>query len=69
MEMREVDVELFEDNPDEFIRRDLEGSDMDTRRRAACDLVKGLSRHFEEKITIIFGSYVQGCVALMVILH
>ena len=59
MEMRESDVELFEDNPEEFIRRDLEGSDMDTRRRAACDLVKGLSRHFEQKITQIFGVYVQ----------
>jgi len=59
MEMRESDVELFEDNPEEYIRRDLEGSDVDTRRRAACDLVKGLSRHFEEKITQIFGSYVQ----------
>ena len=35
MEMRECDVELFEDNPEEFIRRDLEGSDVDTRRRAA----------------------------------
>ena len=59
MELRECDIELFEDNPDEFIRRDLEGSDVDTRRRAACDLVKGLSRHFEEKITKIFGIYVQ----------
>merc|ERR1711970_1426530 len=59
MEMRECDVELFEDNPEEFIRRDLEGSDVDTRRRAACDLVKGLSRHFEEKITGIFGMNVK----------
>merc|ERR1719391_805185 len=59
MEMRECDVEMFEDNPEEFIRRDLEGSDVDTRRRAACDLVKGLSRHFEEKITGIFGMYVK----------
>jgi len=59
MEMRECDVEMFEDNPEEFIRRDLEGSDVDTRRRAACDLVKGLSRHFEEKITSIFGMYVK----------
>merc|ERR1719154_994622 len=59
MEMRECDVETFEDNPEEFIRRDLEGSDVDTRRRAACDLVKGLSRHFEEKITNIFGMYVK----------
>jgi len=59
MEMREVDVELFEDNAEEYIRRDLEGSDVDTRRRAACDLVKGLSRHFEAKITLIFGMYVK----------
>jgi len=59
MEMRDCDVELFEDNPEEFIRRDLEGSDVDTRRRAACDLVKGLSRHFQEKITAIFGQYVK----------
>ena len=61
--MRECDVELFEDNPEEFIRRDLEGSDVDTRRRAACDLVKGLSRHFEEKITQIFGVYVHSMLA------
>jgi exportin-2 (importin alpha re-exporter) len=52
-------VELFEDNAEEFIRRDLEGSDMDTRRRAACDLVKGLSRYFEPQITSIFGAYVR----------
>ena len=44
IQLRECDVELFEDNAEEFIRRDLEGSDVDTRRRAACDLVKGLSR-------------------------
>lgn len=59
IEMRECDVELFEDNPEEYIRRDLEGSDVDTRRRAACDLVKGLSRYFEPQITTIFGSYVK----------
>ncbi|CAB4062461.1 CSE1 [Lepeophtheirus salmonis] len=59
MEMRDVDVELFEDNPEEYIRRDLEGSDLETRRRAACDLVKGLSRYFESQITEIFGSYVK----------
>ena len=56
---RECDVELFEDNPEEYIRRDLEGSDVDTRRRAACDLVKGLSRFFEPQITTIFGAYVK----------
>lgn len=53
------DEELFEDNPEEYIRRDIEGSDIDTRRRAACDLVKTLSQNFEEKIFDIFGRYLQ----------
>ncbi|KAJ8973541.1 hypothetical protein NQ317_019292 [Molorchus minor] len=38
MEFRVSDEELFEDNPEEYTRRDIEGSDVDTRRRAACDL-------------------------------
>ncbi|XP_054273914.1 exportin-2 [Macrosteles quadrilineatus] len=59
MEFRTSDEELFEDNPEEYIRRDIEGSDVDTRRRAACDLVKVLSRFFEEKMMTIFGQYVQ----------
>ncbi|XP_050295241.1 exportin-2 [Anthonomus grandis grandis] len=59
MEFRESDQELFEDNPEEFTRRDIEGSDVDTRRRAACDLVNTLSTHFESKIMEIFGQYLQ----------
>lgn len=59
MEFRESDMEIFEDNPDEYVRRDIEGSDVDTRRRAACDLVKSLSQHFEDKMMNIFGQYVQ----------
>ncbi|XP_066140699.1 exportin-2 [Euwallacea fornicatus] len=59
MEFRESDQELFEDNPEEFTRRDIEGSDVDTRRRAACDLVKTLSTHFEQKIVQIFSQYLQ----------
>jgi len=47
------------DNPEEYIRRDIEGSDVDTRRRAACDLVKVLSKYFEAKIMDIFGAYIQ----------
>lgn len=53
------DEELFEDSPEEYIRRDIEGSDVETRRRAACDLVKTLSTNFEAKITEIFGQYLQ----------
>lgn len=59
MDFRQSDEELFEDNPDEYIRRDIEGSDIDTRRRAACDLVKTLSQNFEAKIIEIFGQYLQ----------
>lgn len=52
------DEELFEDNPDEYIRRDIEGSDVDTRRRAACDLVKVLTQYFEQQIKETFVAYV-----------
>jgi exportin-2 (importin alpha re-exporter) len=59
MEFRVSDEELFEDNPEEYIRRDIEGSDVDTRRRAACDLVNTLSQNFEKRIFEIFGQYLQ----------
>ncbi|RKP16681.1 Cse1-domain-containing protein, partial [Rozella allomycis CSF55] len=38
MQAREEDLEQFEDEPLEFIRKDLEGSDLDTRRRSAIQL-------------------------------
>nr|CAI5867494.1 unnamed protein product [Callosobruchus analis] len=59
MEFRVSDEELFEDNPEEYTRRDIEGSDVDTRRRAACDLVNTLSQNFEQRIMEIFGQYMQ----------
>lgn len=40
--------------------------DVGTRRRAACDLVKALAKHFEAKITSVFTEYVN--VMLQVIL-
>lgn len=58
MEFRTSDEELFEDNPEEYIRRDIEGSDVDTRRRAACELVKELARFFEAQITQVFSQYI-----------
>lgn len=58
MMLRESDEELFEDDPIEFIRRDLEGSDTDTRRRAAADLVRGLLTKFEKPVTEIFSSHI-----------
>ena len=58
IEFRQSDEELFEDNAEEYIRRDIEGSDVDTRRRAACDLVKALSKSFEAPMADIFGRYI-----------
>ncbi|KAL8400539.1 hypothetical protein RB594_000797 [Gaeumannomyces avenae] len=40
--LRESDVELLTSEPIEFIRRDLEGYDTDSRRRAALDFLKVL---------------------------
>ena len=54
----EADEESFEDNPEEYIRRDMEGSDVDTRRRAACDLVRALSKSFEGPVITNFSQYV-----------
>lgn len=51
------DEELFEDNPEEYIRKDIEGSDIDTRRRAVSDFVRTLSTHFEAKIVELFSQY------------
>lgn len=53
------DEEMFEDNPDEYIRRDIEGSDVDTRRKAACDLIKVLAKFLEPQIKTVFLTYVQ----------
>uniref|UniRef100_A0A8C5CJJ2 Exportin-2 n=1 Tax=Gadus morhua TaxID=8049 RepID=A0A8C5CJJ2_GADMO len=63
MEFRSADEEAFEDNSEEYIRRDLEGSDIDTRRRAACDLVRGLCKFFEAPVTAIFSGYVNSMLA------
>ena len=35
------------------------GSDVDTRRHAACHLIKALCKHFEEKVIQIFNEFIQ----------
>ncbi|TVY93759.1 Importin alpha re-exporter [Lachnellula willkommii] len=56
--LRESDVEQFEDEPIEYIRRDLEGSDADTRRRAATDFLRKLLEKFESLVTEVVGRYI-----------
>lgn len=52
------DEELFEDDPIEFIRRDLEGSDSDTRRRASTDFLRQLLEQFDKTVTEVVYKYI-----------
>lgn len=55
--------ELFEDSPRDYIRRDVEGSDAHTRRRAASDLVQALRRHYDRPVTELFAAHAQQLLA------
>ena len=51
LRIRDDDQEMFEMNWVEYVRRDTEGSDTDTRRRAATDLVKRLTERFPKEVS------------------
>ncbi|RID60946.1 hypothetical protein BRARA_E00127 [Brassica rapa] len=57
--LRDEDEELFEMNYIEFIRRDMEGSDVDTRRRIACELLKGLATNYKAQVTEVVSHEIQ----------
>lgn len=57
--LRESDIEQFEDEPIEFIRKNLEGSDIDTRRRAATEFLRTLLTQFEALVTRVVNKYVE----------
>jgi hypothetical protein len=54
----ESDIEEFEENPDEYIRKDIEKSDSATRRRAAGDFLQALCIFFESQIIAIYSQYI-----------
>lgn len=56
--LRESDLEMLEDEPIEFIRRDLEGSDTDSRRRSATDFLRKLQEKFESSVTSVVSKYI-----------
>lgn len=62
--LRDEDEELFDMNYVEFIRRDMEGSDLDTRRRIACELLKGIATHYKEKVTEKVSTQIQNCLSM-----
>ncbi|AEC10713.1 cellular apoptosis susceptibility protein, putative / importin-alpha re-exporter [Arabidopsis thaliana] len=57
--LRVEDEEIFEMNYIEFIRRDMEGSDVDTRRRIACELLKGLATNYKTQVTEVVSLEIQ----------
>lgn len=57
--VRTSDEELFEDDPIEYIRRDLEGSDADTRRRASIDFLRELKTKNESLTTQTILKYIE----------
>ena len=60
IELRDVDEEIFEDNPMEYIRRDLEASvEVDTRRRAASEFVRSLLEQFSAQVTAICSRHIR----------
>ena len=48
--LREDAEEMFDMNWVEYVRRDSEASDADTRRRAACDLTRALTDKFPQEV-------------------
>ena len=58
--LRPADVELFENEPKEYVQRDIEGSDAHTRRRSACDLARALlSDRFQPTTITILQELIQ----------
>lgn len=56
--LREVDLELFEDEPINFVRFDLEGSEFDSRRKSATDFLRELKEINNELVTNNVMNYV-----------
>ncbi|KAL5228605.1 hypothetical protein ABZP36_016870 [Zizania latifolia] len=59
LRLRDDDEELFEGNWVEYVRRDAEGSDADTLRRAACRLLRGLAANYREQVATLVSAQVQ----------
>jgi exportin-2 (importin alpha re-exporter) len=57
--LRDADIETFEDSALEYIRRDMEAADQDTRRRSSMDLVKAISKWNEGKVSEILIGYIK----------
>eukprot|EP00396_MALV-II-16_sp_LP-1_P000101 gene101-401_t len=53
IKLRDADFERFEDDAEDFLRRDIEEADQDSRRKATVELVQALMRNQEASMTEI----------------
>lgn len=56
---REIDEELFDDDPDGYVSKEVSGSDIYSRRQTACNLVQTLGKFLEVQLIETFGRYIE----------
>ena len=54
VELDDYDVDVFEEDPQDYIEHDVEGADSWTRRRAATELIRALIDGFHDRVGPIF---------------
>ena len=57
--LNQEDIDEYEDDPDAYIRNDLEESDIETKRRHCMKFVQQLSTKFQEDVGSLISNYVQ----------
>lgn len=60
----DVDEGRFEENPFDYILTEIEGSDMESRRRCAQDLLTSMNRNMEQETSVICLRWVQNLLQL-----
>ena len=63
VQLRDVDVEKYEDDPADYIVSDFEGSDTGSRRNCATDLLKSLSKSFPSQTAPVVMTHVTSMLA------
>jgi len=51
----EEDIDEYEDDPQAYIKNDLEESDQETRRRQCMKFVQALSKRFQNEMGVLIG--------------
>lgn len=57
-------MELFEDEPLDYVRNELDGSQADSRRQSSSELIRSLMSKFETTLAGVFGGYCNNFLAV-----